>query len=103
MKPIKVLIVCATSLATSTMAAVKLEAEFKRRKIPVKVDKGRISDMMPLINQTKPDLVVATAVVRREVGVPIFNGVPLLSGIGLDELYGEVFACVDSILGKEDG
>ena len=40
MKSIKVLGVCATSLVTSTMAAVKLEEEFKRRKVPTKVSKG---------------------------------------------------------------
>ena len=55
MKAIKVLVVCATALATSTMAAVKLEKEFKRRGVPVKVSKGRVSDMRSLIRQTKPD------------------------------------------------
>jgi galactitol-specific phosphotransferase system IIB component len=84
MKPIKVLVVCATSLATSTMAAVKLEGEFRRRGIKVKIEKGRISDMMPLIRLTKPDIVVATAVVKnKDIGLPVFNGVPLLSGLGL--------------------
>jgi PTS system galactitol-specific IIB component len=98
MKPIKVLVVCATSLATSTMAAVKLEAEFKRRGIPVQINKGRIMDMMPLIRQTKPDLVIATAVFKQDVGVPTFNGVPLLSGIGLDKLYTDIFQVVDTLV-----
>jgi PTS system galactitol-specific IIB component len=100
MKPIRVLVVCATSLATSTMAAVKLEGEFRRRSIPVKIEKGRISDMMPLIRMTKPDIVLATAVVKKDIGLPLFNGVPLLSGIGLDELYKELFECVDAIQQK---
>lgn len=97
MRPIQILIVCATSLATSTMAAMKLEAEFKQRGIPVNVNKGRISDMMPLIAQSKPDIVVATARVSRDVGIPIFDGVPLLSGIGLDELFTQIFECVEKI------
>jgi PTS system galactitol-specific IIB component len=98
MKPIKVLIVCATALATSTMAAVKLEQEFKRRGVPVKLTKGRISDMRSLIRQSNPDLVVATAVVKKDVGVPLFNGVALLSGLGLDELYAGIFEYVDQLL-----
>jgi PTS system galactitol-specific IIB component len=98
MRVIKVLIICATALATSTMAAAKLESEFKRRGVPVKLTKGRVSDMRSLIGQTKPDLVVATAVVKKDMGVPMFNGVPLLSGKGLDELYAEVFECVDQLL-----
>ena len=97
MKEIRVLVVCATALATSTMAAVKLEEEFERRGIPVKTDKGRITDMMPLIEQTKPDIVVATAVMREDIGIPLLNGVPLLSGIGLDEFYDELFKYVEII------
>jgi len=98
MRPIKVLVVCATALATSTMATMKLQDEFKKRGIPVQITTGRITDMMPMISQTKPDLVVATAEVRRDVGVPIFGGVPLLSGIGVDALFTDIFACVDTLV-----
>jgi len=102
MRKIKILVVCATSLATSTMAAVKLQEEFKRRKIPVAIDKGRITDMGPLMDQTKPDIVVATAVVKRESEIPIFDGVPLLSDIGVEELYEEIFAHVNKLLSETD-
>jgi len=102
MRKIKVLVVCATSLATSTMAAVKLEKEFRRRKIPVAIDKGRITDLGPLMDQTKPDIVIATAVVKRESDIPIFDGVPLLSGVGIDDLYKKIFAHVNTLLNKSD-
>ena len=102
MRKIKVLVVCATSLATSTMAAVKLQEEFRRRKIAVAIDKGRITDMGPLMDQTKPDIVVATAVVSRESEIPIFDGVPLLSGIGVEELYEKIFAHINKLLDEID-
>jgi len=102
LRKIKVLVVCATSLATSTMVAVKLQEEFKRRKIAVAIDKGRITDMGPLMDQTKPDIVVATAVVSRESEVPIFDGVPLLSGIGVEELYEKIFAHINKLLDEID-
>ncbi|HEX2981510.1 MAG TPA: hypothetical protein VHO48_14680, partial [Anaerolineaceae bacterium] len=54
-------------------------------------------DMLPLIEQTHPDIVVATAVVKSSVGAPCFDGVPLLSGIGLDQLYEEIFNCVAAL------
>jgi PTS system galactitol-specific IIB component len=95
MKPIKVLVVCATALATSTMATVKLKQEFKRRGVPLKVETGRISDMMAMVRQTKPDVVVATAVVKRDIGVPVFDGVPLLSGEGTEKLFDEIFEYVE--------
>lgn len=100
MRPIKVLIFCATALATSTMASVRLQGEFKKRGIPVEITTGRITDMLPMIKQTKPDIVIATAVVRNDVGTPILNGVPLLSGIGVDKLYNDVFERVDAIIKK---
>jgi len=102
LRKIKVLVVCATSLATSTMAAVKLQEEFRRRKIAVAIDKGRITDLGPLMDQTKPDIVVATAVVSRESEIPIFDGVPLLSGIGVEELYEKIFAHINKLLGETD-
>jgi PTS system galactitol-specific IIB component len=102
MKPIRILVVCATSLATSTVAESKLKDEFKRRGVPVKIEKGRISDMDPLIRQSNPDMVVATAVVKRDVGVPLFEGVPLLSGIGTEELFDEIFECVEDIQSESD-
>ena len=101
MKPIKVVVVCATALATSTMAAVKLEQEFKRRGIPVKMEKGRISDMRSLVAMTKPDIVVATSMFKQVLGIPVFDGVPLLSGRGVDKLYEELFKCVDELIAKQ--
>lgn len=100
MKAIKVVVVCATALATSTMAAKKLEDEFKRRGVPVKMAKGRVSDMRSLVKMTKPDIVVATSRTKTEMGVPVFDGVPLLSGRGLDELFAEIFEYVDQLLAE---
>lgn len=82
------------------MAATRLKDEFRKRGIPVQIDCGRITDMMPMVRQAKPDLVVATAVTNADIGVPIFDGVPLLSGIGVDTLYQDLFKCVDQIIAR---
>ena len=103
MKPIKVVVVCATALATSTMAATKLEQEFKRRGIPVKMEKGRISDMRALVSMTHPDIVVGTTVCKPIGDIPVFDGVPLLSGRGVDKLFEELFKAVDEIIAKQEG
>lgn len=84
------------------MAAVKLEKEFRRRGIPVEINKGRIMDMDPLMRQTNPDLVIATAVVKRQSEIPIFDGVPLLSGIGVEKLFEDVFAYVDQLIENDE-
>lgn len=89
-KPIKVAVFCATALATSTLASMKLKDEFEARGIKCDVTTGRITDMESMVSLTHPDVVVATAVSKMDIGVPIFNGVPLLSGFGVEELMDEI-------------
>ena len=91
-KPIKVAVFCATALATSTMAAMKLQEALNKRGITCRTTTGRISDLQPNVNLTHPDVVVATAVTNMNVGQPIFNGIPLLTGIGMDALVDEIVA-----------
>ncbi|MBQ9037081.1 MAG: hypothetical protein IJ115_06495 [Erysipelotrichaceae bacterium] len=89
-RPIKVSVFCATALATSTLAAMKLQEALKKRDIICKTTTGRISDLASNVRLTHPDVVVATAVTKMDVGQPIFNGIPLLTGIGVDELVDEI-------------
>jgi PTS system galactitol-specific IIB component len=96
-KTVKVVIVCATGLATSTMAATKLTRELAKRGVDAKVTKGQIHDLESLVKNGKPDFVVATAVTKMDVGVPVFNGVPLLSNRGVDEFYKEVMDLIDTL------
>jgi len=91
-RPIKVAVFCATALATSTLASIKLKDEFKKHNIPCDITTGRISDMESMVSFTKPDVVIATAVSKMDIGVPIFSGIPLLSGIGIDGLVDEIIA-----------
>ena len=96
-KTVKIVIVCATGLATSTMAATKLLRELSKHNIDAKITKGQISNLDALVKMGKPDLVVATAVTKKEMGIPVFDGVPLLSNKGLDDLFKEILAYIDSL------
>jgi len=96
-KKVNVVVVCATGLATSTMAATKLTRELAKRGVDAKVSKGQISDLAALVKHGKPDFVVATSVTMMELGVPVFNGVPLLSNRGVDEFYKEIMDYIDSL------
>ncbi len=89
-----ILVMCGSSIATSTLAAVKIENEAQRRNISVVVKKGKVSDADLLINSMKPDVVVATAVLSPREDIPVFNGVPLLTGIGQKELYDQIFEII---------
>jgi PTS system galactitol-specific IIB component len=89
-----ILVMCGSSIATSTLAAVKIENEAKKRGVSVSVKKGKVSDANVLIKSTKADLIVATAVLADRDDIPVFNGVPLLTGVGQKELYDEIFGVI---------
>ena len=96
-RTIKIVVVCATGLATSTMAATKLTRELTKRGVDVKVTKGMIHDLASLVKSGKPDMVVATAVTKMDVGVPVFNGVPLLSNKGVDAFIEEIMNFIGTL------
>lgn len=91
-RPAVILVMCGSSVATTNLAAVKLEDEARRRKVKIITKKGKIADMDTLIESMKPDIVVATAQTNNQRDIPIYSGVPLISTIGQDELYDEIFA-----------
>lgn len=93
-RPALILIMCGSSVATSSLAAVKLENEAKRRKIKIETRKGKVADATMLIKREKPDLVVSTAVIEERDDIKIFNGVPLISTIGQEKLYDEIFTTI---------
>lgn len=96
-KTVKVVIACATGMATSTMAATKLTRELAKRGVDAKVTKGNITDLAALVKHGKPDFVVCTAVTKMDLGVPVFNGVPLLSNKGVEEFYKEIMDLIDTL------
>lgn len=91
-RPAVILVMCGSSVATTNLAAVKLEDEARRRKVKIITKKGKIADMDTLIESMRPDIVVATAQTNNKRDIPIFSGVPLISTIGQEELYDEIFA-----------
>ena len=97
-RPAKILVMCGSSVATTNLAAVKIEEEAKRRKIQVKTIKGKIADFNSLIQMHKPDLAVATAQTNERDDIKVFSGVPLISTIGQEKLYDDMFAYI-----KEQG
>lgn len=89
-----ILVMCGSSIATSSLAAVKIEDEARRRKVKVTVKKGKVSDTDVLIQTVHPDIIVATAQIKPREDVLVFSGVPLLTGIGQDKLYNDLFDAI---------
>ena len=96
-RPAVILVMCGSSVATTNLAAVKLENEAKRRKVKIVTKKGKIADFNMLVNMHKPDVVVATSQTHDRDNVKVFSGVPLVTTMGQDELYDEIFAYIEEI------
>ncbi len=96
-RPAVILVMCGSSIATSTLAAVKIEEEAERRKIRVDVKKGKVADADMLVKFTKADIIVSTSMMESRDDVPVFSGVPLLTGIGQKELYDQIFAAIQAM------
>lgn len=93
-RPAVILVMCGSSIATTNLAAVKLEDEARRRKIKIVTKKGKIADINTLIETVKPDLIVATAQTKERDDIKVFSGVPLISTIGQEKLYDDIFAYI---------
>ena len=96
-RPAVILVMCGSSVATTNLAAVKLENEAKRRKVKIVTKKGKIADFNMLVNMHKPDVVVATSQTHDRDNVKVFSGVPLVTTIGQEKLYDEIFAYIKEV------
>jgi PTS system galactitol-specific IIB component len=84
----RVLIVCGTGIATSTVVAQKVKEYCEAQGIEVVVDQGKVMDI--LRGADDYDLVVSTTQVPSSVSVPSVNGLPFLTGVGVDQTLEEI-------------
>ncbi|RLC87280.1 MAG: PTS galactitol transporter subunit IIB [Chloroflexi bacterium] len=86
----RVLIACGTAIATATVVAEKVKEIAKEAGIPVKVAQCKAAEVRGRIATFDPHVIVATTPVPKDLGIPVFNGVPFLSGVGMDALKAQI-------------
>ena len=81
----KILVICGTGIATSTVVANKIRNYLgSKSDMPrVEISQGKVVD---LLKGTDADLIVATTQVPSSIQVPVVNAVPLLIGSGTEVL-----------------
>ncbi len=84
----RILIVCGTGIATSTVVAQKVKEYCQNQGIEVAVDQGKVMDI--LRGADDYDLVVATTQVPSGVSTPSVNALPFLTGMGVDQTLAEI-------------
>ncbi len=84
------MIVCGTGIATSTIATGKIKSWLDKDGFANQVTmyQSKIFDVINSIDDY--DAVVSTTIVPENIKNKVINGVPLLTGIGVDQVYKEI-------------
>lgn len=88
----KLLIMCGTGVATSTVVTGKVKEWLKSKGLEneVKLYQSKVADEIGKIDDY--DIVVSTTVVPANIKDKVIMGLPLLTGIGIDGLFDEIEA-----------
>jgi PTS system galactitol-specific IIB component len=94
---IRVLVACGTSIATATVAANKVREIAEKAGLKVDVAQCKALELRGKIQTYNPHVIVAMTPVPKDLGIPVFNGIPFLSGVGMDKLNQEILAALQAI------
>ena len=81
----KIVIICGTGIATSTVVATKVEELCAKHKIPAQIIQGKAVEAQSLA-ETADLVVTTTPKLKITTPAPIVNGIPFLNGIREEEL-----------------
>lgn len=86
----KLLIMCGTGVATSTVVTGKVKTWLQENGLENKVSlyQSKISDEINRIDDY--DIIVSTTIVPDGIKDKVIDGVPLLTGIGTEEMYNKI-------------
>ncbi len=83
-----VLVACGTAIATSTVVAKAIEEACKEAGINVRTRQAKAAEVPTLAKDA--DLIVTTTPLSKDLGVPVIQGLPFLTGIGRDQVLKEI-------------
>ena len=83
------LIVCGAGHATSTIAVAKVQEWLNQNKYTdVKIYQSKLADELNKIDDY--DAVISTTIVADSIKDKVINGLPLLTGVGVDQIYADL-------------
>lgn len=101
MKKVMIIVVCGSGVAMAMHAAFKLREYFDKEKIyDVHIDGSGNNELPGRIENY--DMVVSNTQVTVKTDKPIFNAIPLITGVGEDELVKEIIAKTREILAAKN-
>lgn len=79
----KIIVACGGAVATSTVAANKIQDLCTSNGIQVEIYQTRMSEIDSIYEGY--DLIVTTARLEKDYGIPYVNGIPFLTGINVEK------------------
>lgn len=78
----RVVVACGTGIATSTVVADKIHEKCKEEGIQIDIVQCKVTEIGNYISDA--DLIVSTTIVSQKTDVPVVNGLPFITGIGVE-------------------
>ncbi len=86
----RILVACGTSIATATLAGVKVKEIADEAGIPVEIIQCKAIEIRGRVQTVHPHLIVAMTPVPDDLGVPVVMGIPFISGVGIPQVKEQI-------------
>lgn len=86
MERAKILCVCGTGIATSTVVHNGVKNIMEKYNIPYDVVQCKALEVASKLSSFKPTVIVSTTPISIKTNIPIISGIPFLSGVGIDQV-----------------
>lgn len=88
----KILVICGTGVATSTVVAVKIQEHCASLGIQISIAQGKVMDLVRGVEGY--DLIVATTPIPESIKIPVIQGLSFLTGIGVERTLEDIVEAV---------
>ncbi|HIU24440.1 PTS sugar transporter subunit IIB [Olsenella sp. Marseille-QA0557] len=91
----RIIVACGSGVATSQTVASKVERLLKADNVDATIEAVDIKSIKHTIKQA--DIYISIVKEDTDWGIPVFNGVAFLTGIGQDAEYKKLLAAIDEV------
>ena len=91
----RIIVACGSGVATSRTVASKVERLLKADNVDATIEAVDIKSIKHTIKQA--DIYISIVKEDTDWGIPVFNGVAFLTGIGQDAEYKKLLAAIDEV------
>lgn len=86
----RILIICGTGIATSTVVGEKIKEIAEKENIKVDINQAKVSEAVKEVENSDYDFLVSTTSFSGDVDLPVINATPIVTGIGEEEVEAEI-------------